>query len=187
MSEDSWTWGNHPDRAASAPEVWTDTIHALPIGTRITGEVVARQPFGAFLAIDGHPDAIGLAGVNLKPRCMDLPAVGERVFGEVFFHAEYNHQVGVILTEWALHEDLIPEFAGHVGQIVTGRATDLTPVGVSVRLADCVYGFVPLAKLPAPSAEGRGHTVREGQEIRVRIVSVDLERNRISLSAEDVR
>jgi predicted RNA-binding protein with RPS1 domain len=84
--------------------------------------------------------------------------------------------VGVVLGEWAEHEDLLPRFADRVGQTVAGRVTKVAPIGVFVRLADCVEGLVPLTERSALDA------FREGQEISVRIVTVDLERSRILLA-----
>ncbi|MFJ4672770.1 S1 RNA-binding domain-containing protein [Kitasatospora purpeofusca] len=184
MSEYSWPWENYQDRAATAREAWTETVRALPIGTRITGEVVGRQPFGVFLAIDGWPDAVGLAKITAMPRCLDLPAVGRRVTGEVVRHADHNHQVGVTLATWARHEDLLPTFADRISQVVNGRVTKTVPIGTFVRIAHCVEGLVPSTALSDSPAKEVGQAVHEGQEIFVRILAVDLERRRISLSAE---
>ncbi|MFF7453301.1 S1 RNA-binding domain-containing protein [Kitasatospora sp. NPDC008115] len=183
MSEYSWPWENHQDRAAIARAAWTETVRALPIGTRITGEVVGRQPFGVFLAIDSRPDAVGLARVDAMPRCLDLPAVGRRVTGDVIWHADHNHQVGVTLATWAHHEDPLPAFADRIGQVVTGRVTGIVPIGAFVRIAHCVEGLIPRAELSDAPAGDAEQSVHEGREIAVRIVSVDLERHRISLSA----
>lgn len=174
MSEYSWPGenGRHMPDAASA---WAETVHALPVGTRITGEVIGRQPFGDFLSIDGHPNAVGLARINRMPRCMELPALGHHVTGQIVWHADHNHQVGVMLDEWAEHEDLLPRF--RAGQAVEGHITKIASIGVFVRLADCVEGLVPLTG-PTSSAE----TFHEGQEISVQIVTVDHERNRILLA-----
>ncbi|MER6366759.1 S1 RNA-binding domain-containing protein [Kitasatospora sp. NPDC001527] len=186
MSEYSWPWETYQDRAATAREAWTETVRALPVGTRITGEVVGRQPFGVFLAIDGRPDAVGLAKVTAMPRCLDLPAVGQRVIGEVVWHADHNHQVGVTLATWAHHEDLLPTFADRIGQVVNGRVTKTVPIGTFVRIAHCVEGLIPAAAFSGPPAEVAGQAVRDGQEISVRILAVDLERRRISLSVNRV-
>jgi hypothetical protein len=80
-------------------ESWAATVAALPVGTRITGEVIGRQPFGVFIRIDGVPDAVALAEITAMPRRTDLPALGAFVRGEVFWHA-HNHQVRVRLDEW---------------------------------------------------------------------------------------
>lgn len=159
-----------------ARAAWPETVRSVPIGTHVTGEVIGQQPFGVFLAIDGSPDAVGLAKVTAMPSCLDLPTVGRRVSGEVIWHAEHNHQVGITLTEWAQHEDLLPRFANRAGQVVTGRVTKLAPIGAFVRIADCVEGLVRPEDLP-------GETVVEGQELPVTILGVDLERRRILLSA----
>ncbi|MFB7669171.1 hypothetical protein ACFC1R_35545 [Kitasatospora sp. NPDC056138] len=68
----------------------------------MTGEVIGRQPFGVFLRIDGLPGAMGLAEITAMPREAALPAPGTMVTGEVVWHAEHNHQVGIGLSEWAV-------------------------------------------------------------------------------------
>ncbi len=183
MSEYSWPWESERCPAADAAATWPGTVRALPVGTRLTGEVIGKQPFGVFLAVDGHPDALGLAEVNLMPRCLELPAMGEQVAGEVFWHADHNHQVVVMLGEWARHEALFPLFAERVGQLATGRVTKIAPIGVFVRLADCVEGLVPLAELSEPAGDP-AETFHVGQEIAVRILAVDVERSRIFMSAK---
>jgi hypothetical protein len=54
MSEFSW-----PDKrrfqAHSVEEAWPQTVEALPVGTRIAGEVIGRQPFGVFSALADIP------------------------------------------------------------------------------------------------------------------------------------
>ncbi|MEV5383622.1 S1 RNA-binding domain-containing protein [Streptomyces sp. NPDC052721] len=78
------------------------------------------------------------------------------------------------------HEDLLPRFVECAGHAVTGRVTKIAPIGFFVRIADCVEGLVPVAEPVADMAK----SVREGQEISVRIVAVDLERSRVVLAAE---
>ncbi len=110
------------------------------------------------------------------PRCKELPAVGWRVTGEVVWHAGHNHQVGMVLDEWAEHEDLLPRF--RVGQVVVGgRVTKIASIGVFVRLADCLEGLLPLTEPPTPA-----DSFYEGQELSVRIVTIDHERRRVLLS-----
>lgn len=182
MSEYSWPYENgwgHPTGGATA---WTETVRSLPVGTPIAGEVIGRQPFGVFLSLDGCPEAVGLARIDRMPRCLELPTVGQRVTGEVVWHAEHNRQVGIELREWAEHVDRLPRFVERVGQVVTGRVTKIVPIGFLVRLDDCVEGLVPIAEPVAGAAK----SVREGQDISVRVVAVDLERARVLLSVEGV-
>lgn len=70
------------------------------MGTQVTGEVIGRQPFGVFLRIDSAPDAVGLAEITAMPHSSELPQIGAQVSGEVLWHAEHNHQVKIMLSEW---------------------------------------------------------------------------------------
>jgi small subunit ribosomal protein S1 len=180
MSEYSWPPEIGKSRTTDAAAAWTETVRSLPVGTPIAGEVIGRQPFGAFLSLEGHPDALGLARVDRMPRCRELPTVGQLVTGQVVWHAEHNHQVGVVLREWAEHEDLLPQFVERVGEAVTGRVTKIAPTGFFVRIADCVEGFVPRTEPATDLAQ----SVREDQEVTARIIAVDLEETRVLLSAE---
>ncbi|MGW4412003.1 hypothetical protein ACWEJ6_48915 [Nonomuraea sp. NPDC004702] len=96
MSEYSWP-DNGVEAARRARAGWSASCQALPIGTRVTGKVIGRQPFGVFLRIDGVPDAIGLAEITAMPVDFDLPGMGAEVVGEVIWHAEHNHQVKIRL------------------------------------------------------------------------------------------
>ncbi len=182
MSEYSWPGENGWSPAADPAAAWRKTVRVLPVGTRIIGEVIGLQPFGVFLSVDGHPDAVGLARVDRMPVCMDLPTVGQRVSGEVVWHADHNHQVGVSLSDWVRHEELTTRFAERVGQVVAGRVTTIAPFGVFVRLAECVEGLIPLSDPVADVLEA----VCEGQEISVQITAVDLERPRILLAVKPI-
>jgi ribosomal protein S1 len=59
---DEYSWPADGTRLAErAAERWADTVAALPEGAAVTGQVIGRQPFGVFVAIDSVPDAEGLA------------------------------------------------------------------------------------------------------------------------------
>jgi hypothetical protein len=98
MSEYSWPYNS---RAGQARDAWATTVEALPIGTRVTCEVIARQPFGVFVQIDAAPGAIGLIEITAMPHGVVLPAPGKRLCGSVIGHAEHNHQVRIRLSESA--------------------------------------------------------------------------------------
>lgn len=97
MNEYSWP-DDGIEVSARAQAAWSATLDALPVGTRVTGEVIGRQPFGVFLRIDGAQDAIGLAEILSMPHDAELPQVGTHVSGEVLGHAEHNHQVKITLS-----------------------------------------------------------------------------------------
>ena len=79
---------------------WSATVAALPVGAPVSGEVIARPPFGVFVRIDGVPHALGLAEITALPHGMDLPALGAAITGQVIWHVDHNHQVKLVLEEW---------------------------------------------------------------------------------------
>ncbi|GGR50237.1 hypothetical protein GCM10010251_79120 [Streptomyces aurantiogriseus] len=83
---------------------WAATVAALPVGTRITGQVIGRQRFGVFIRIDDVPGAVALAEITAMPQGMELPARGASVEREVFWHA-HNHQERVRLDDWRTSGD----------------------------------------------------------------------------------
>ncbi|MGW4562581.1 hypothetical protein ACWEN3_09310 [Streptomyces sp. NPDC004561] len=85
--------------ADEARRHWAAAVAALPVGTRITGEVIGRRPFGVFLRMDGVPNAIALAEIASCRRGWASRPSGPSSRGEVFWHAG-NHQVRVRLDEW---------------------------------------------------------------------------------------
>lgn len=97
MTEDTWPSDPSPEQVRRE---WSATVSALPVGTRITGQVVGRRPFGVFLRIDGVPNAVGLADIGSMPPGARLPVLGAQITGEVVWHTDHNHEVRIRLGEW---------------------------------------------------------------------------------------
>jgi hypothetical protein len=57
MDEFAWLTDPEPPAADVVRAGWGATVAALPLGSRITGQVVGRLPFGVFVRIEGVPDA----------------------------------------------------------------------------------------------------------------------------------
>ncbi|MEU6703837.1 hypothetical protein [Streptomyces wuyuanensis] len=100
MDEFAWLTDPEPQAADVVRAGWGATVAALPVGSRITGQVVGRLPFGVFVRIEGVPDARALAEITRMPPGMELPALGAGVGGEVYWHDAHNHQVRVRLDAW---------------------------------------------------------------------------------------
>ncbi|MFJ8362757.1 hypothetical protein [Streptomyces sp. NPDC093984] len=105
MDEYDWPTGSEAPAAEAVQSSWAVTVSALPVGTRITGEVIGRQRFGVFIRIDGVANAIALAEITAMPHGTDLPALGAFVSGEVLWHAAHNYQVKVRLDEWVAADE----------------------------------------------------------------------------------
>ncbi len=90
----------------------------------------------------------------------------------------------ISLSLKATQQDPWQEFAsGHrVGELVYGRVTKLVPFGAFVQVGDGIEGLVHISEMSAHHVELPEQVVTPGEELWVKIIDLDLQRRRISLS-----
>src|SRR4051812_26237279 len=90
----------------------------------------------------------------------------------------------VSLSLKATQEDPWQQFARthQIGQVVPGRVTKLVPFGAFVRVEEGIEGLVHISELAERHVEIPEQVVQVGDEIFVKIIDIDLDRRRISLS-----
>ena len=90
----------------------------------------------------------------------------------------------VSLSLKATQEDPWQHFARThaIGQVVPGRVTKLVPFGAFVRVAEGIEGLVHISELAERHVEIPEQIVTVNDEIFVKVIDIDLERRRISLS-----
>jgi len=69
-----------------------------------------------------------------------------------------------------------------VGQLVYGRITKLVPFGAFVQVGDGIEGLVHISEMAAHHVDLPEQVVSPGEELWVKIIDIDLQRRRISLS-----
>ena len=90
----------------------------------------------------------------------------------------------VSLSLKATQEDPWQTFARThaLGQVVPGKVTKLVPFGAFVRVEDGIEGLVHISELAVRHVELAEQVVSVGDELFVKVIDIDLERRRISLS-----
>ena len=90
----------------------------------------------------------------------------------------------VSLSLKATQEDPWQQFARThaIGQVVPGKVTKLVPFGAFVRVDEGIEGLVHISELAERHVEIPEQVVNVGDEIFVKVIDIDLERRRISLS-----
>src|ERR1700756_350832 len=91
---------------------------------------------------------------------------------------------GVSLSLKATQEDPWRHFARThaIGQIVPGKVTKLVPFGAFVRVEEGIEGLVHISELSERHVEVPDQVVQVGDDAMVKVIDIDLERRRISLS-----
>jgi small subunit ribosomal protein S1 len=90
----------------------------------------------------------------------------------------------ISLSLKATQQDPWQEFATshRVGELVYGRVTKLVPFGSFVQVGEGIEGLVHISEMSAHHVDLPEQVVTPGEELWVKIIDLDLQRRRISLS-----
>jgi small subunit ribosomal protein S1 len=112
----------------------------------------------------------------------EVVEVGDEVTVEVLDVDMDRERVSLSLK--ATQEDPWQTFARthQIGQIVPGKVTKLVPFGAFVRVEEGIEGLVHVSELAERHVEIPEQVVTVNDEVMVKIIDIDLERRRISLS-----
>jgi small subunit ribosomal protein S1 len=168
-----------------------ETRQHLAVGAEFEGIVKRVQPFGAFVDIGGVEGLLHVSRIGRGHFTDALQVVtpGQTVQVRV---TRIDDSAGSGKERIALAApDFGPdpwEAAGetlHAGDVVRGRVMRLAEFGAFVNVAPGIDGLVHVSELQPPPEGGDGtppQPPQPGDEIEVRIVRVDLEKKRVSLS-----
>ncbi len=165
-------------------EVRTTFLKELQKGQVRSGVVSSIVNFGAFVDLGGVDGLVHVSELSWKH--IDHPSevveVGKEVTVEVLDVDMDRERVSLSLK--ATQEDPWQHFARThaIGQVVPGKVTKLVPFGSFVRVDDGIEGLVHISELAERHVELPEQVVQVGQEIFVKVIDIDLERRRISLS-----
>jgi small subunit ribosomal protein S1 len=164
--------------------VRSDFLNKLAKGQVRTGVVSSIVNFGAFVDLGGVDGLVHVSELSWKH--IDHPSevveVGQEVTVEVLDIDLDRERVSLSLK--ATQEDPWRHFARthQIGQVVPGKVTKLVPFGAFVRVQDGIEGLVHISELAERHVEIPEQVVNVGDELLVKVIDIDLERRRISLS-----
>lgn len=164
--------------------VRSDFLHQLEKGQVRKGVVSSIVNFGAFVDLGGVDGLVHVSELSWKhiDHPSEVVTVGDEVTVEVLGVDLDRERVSLSLK--ATQEDPWRVFARThaVGQIVPGKVTKLVPFGAFVRVEEGIEGLVHISELAQRHVEVPDQVVEVGQEVMVKVIDIDLERRRISLS-----
>jgi small subunit ribosomal protein S1 len=149
-------------------------------GQVLTGVVRSLAPYGAFVDLGGLDGLIHVSELDWQhvSNPHQVLRVGQQVEVEVLNVDVERGRVGLSRKRRLAHP--FEELASAVseGDVVTGEVSHVASFGVFVNLEGGVQGLIHNSRLPG---QGSGFSLRPGQPIQVRVLSVDRERQRIGL------
>ncbi len=165
-------------------EVRHNFLNQLQKGQIRKGVVSSIVNFGAFVDLGGVDGLVHVSELSWKH--IDHPSevveVGNEVTVEVLDVDMDRERVSLSLK--ATQEDPWQAFARlhQIGQIVPGKVTKLVPFGAFVRVEEGIEGLVHVSELAERHVDIPEQVVSVNDKVMVKIIDIDLERRRISLS-----
>jgi small subunit ribosomal protein S1 len=162
----------------------TTFLNQLQKGQVRSGVISSIVNFGAFVDLGGVDGLVHVSELSWKH--IDHPSevveVGMPVTVEVL-DVDFDRE-RVSLSLKATQEDPWQQFARThtINQVVPGQVTKLVPFGAFVRVHEGIEGLVHISELAERHVEIPEQVVQVGDELFVKVIDIDLERRRISLS-----
>jgi small subunit ribosomal protein S1 len=169
-------------------EVRQQILDRLQPGLVVEGQISNIVDFGAFVDLDGidglihiselswshvnHPSEILTIGDTVKVKVLDIDRDRQRI------------SLGLKQTQEDPWQRIVDTY--NVNDELEGKVTKVVTFGAFVEILDGVEGLVHISELAPHHVESPREIVHPGDEIRVRILEIDSERRRLSLSAKRV-
>lgn len=168
-----------------------ETLARLEEGAVVRGVVTSVTGFGAFVDLGGVEGLLHVSEMSHDrvEDPADVVSPGEALEVKVLKMESRgpspDQELRISLSRRALEQDPWEEAAARFpeGATVPGRVMRMEPYGAFVRLAPGLEGMVHVSELdPGRRVNHPRDVVELGQDVTVRILSVDPERRRIALS-----
>jgi len=161
-----------------------ELFSSLQVGQKVTGTVRSIAPFGVFIDLGGIDGLVHKSELSWNK--VNNPEAGYKVGDEVEAEViDINHERGRIsLSIRRLQPDpwhsTVADFK--VGDVIDGTVTKLVNFGAFVRVRDGLEGLIHISELSHQRVAHPGDVVHEGQQLKLKIISLDSERHRLGLS-----
>lgn len=164
-------------------------LSKLEKGQVLTGKISSVVDFGAFVDLGGvdglihiselawthvgHPSEVVSVGDEVKVQVLDVDHERQRI------------SLGLKQTQEDPWREKVGRFSS--GQIVEGTVAKLVPFGVFIELAEDVEGLIHISELAEKHVDRPEEVAKVGDKLKARIVDIDLDRRRISLSLKPIK
>lgn len=161
--------------------------NSLKEGEKRSGVVKKLVKYGAFVDIGGVEGLIHLSDLSWERvnRPEEVVKEGDKV--EVFIGTvdKEKERLSLILKDvekepWTVHSDDIKE-----GDVLEGKVVRFMPFGAFVELFDGIEGLVHITEITDENIAKPSDVLELNQKVKVKVLSVDKENRKISLSIKD--
>ncbi|MDY3052280.1 MAG: bifunctional 4-hydroxy-3-methylbut-2-enyl diphosphate reductase/30S ribosomal protein S1 [Ndongobacter sp.] len=156
----------------------------IVVGERVKGTVVRMTEFGAFVDLGGVDGLIHVSDISWdrvgKPS--DVLEIGQEVEPIVLKANRERNRISLGLKQLAPKPFELFFQNNKVGDVVSGTVVNLLDFGAFVRLPEGVEGLVHVSQISNHHVEKPSDELTVGNEVQVKILEIDAEKQRIALS-----
>ena len=165
-----------------------EILDRLQPGLEVEGQISNIVDFGAFVDLNGidglihiselswshvnHPSEILNIGDTVKVKVLDIDRDRQRI------------SLGLKQTQEDPWQRIVDTY--NIGDELAGTVTKVVTFGAFVEILDGVEGLVHISELAPHHVENPREVVQPGDEVKVKILEIDSERRRLSLSVKRV-
>jgi small subunit ribosomal protein S1 len=169
------------------PDPWADVADRHPVGSAFSGTIVRSTDFGLFVELE--PGIDGLVHFSQLPFGVKQGdpsiAIGSNVTGWVREVDPSKRRLSLSLREVAVSdpwENVSQRYP--VGKVVEATVDHGGAPGIFVQLEPGLTGLIPNSEITVPPGADPSKAFPSGEKLLVRVMSVDPQRKRMSLSHE---
>ncbi len=174
------------------PSPWELISQRYMVGQKISGKVKTITDFGVFIGLPEGVDALihisDLSWTKHIKHPSEIVRKGQKIEAVVLSIEPAAEKMGLGLKQLEADPWLydIPE-RFKLGYEVTGKVLRITDFGIFVELEDGVEGLIYPSEIINPASGRIEDVVKEGDNISVRIIKVDLDERKIGLSMKNLK
>ncbi|WP_071705579.1 bifunctional 4-hydroxy-3-methylbut-2-enyl diphosphate reductase/30S ribosomal protein S1 [Murdochiella vaginalis] len=160
--------------------VWENIV----VGETIKGKVVRMTDFGAFVDLGGVDGLIHVSDISWQriEKPSDVLEIGQEVEPIVLKANRERNRISLGLKQLMPKPFEIFKQNHKPGDVLKGTVVNLLDFGAFVRLDDGVEGLIHVSQIAHHHVEKPSDEYEIGQELEVKILEIDEERQRIALS-----
>lgn len=168
------------ERSAKSEALWA----SIEVGATYTGIVKSMTTYGAFVDLGGADGMIHVSELSWKrvKHPSDVLTIGQEV--EVFVKAVDLEKHKISLGYRKEEDNPWTKFTTNyqIGDVVTAKIVNMTDFGAFAQIIDGVDGLIHISQISNRRVEKPQDELQLGQEVEVKIINVDFDKKRISLS-----
>ena len=164
-------------------EFW-DSLH---VGDVVEGTVMRFTDYGAFVDIGGLDGLLHISEISwgkLK-HPQEALQIGEKIQVKILSMNAEKGKISLGLKQNTPEPWSVIDEKYHVGQIIKGKVVQLKEYGAFVELEPGLDGLVHISEIAYKRVANIADELAVGQEVTAKILEIDKERKRISLSIKE--